>query len=746
MRRRIFLVLIVMALLSIGISVPSFAAFNLVPNPTPGFDQDSYKMFKGSLAAGDFDGDGDLDFIGCGRWTPIFTKLFINNHYNTLPPPDENRRFAVRDPYPDSFVGVYHSGLALGDYDNDGDLDIAIAGYSNSGRVIKLYRNDGKGNNTHKFIEDTIRQNNLTAIGDSSRGSALDWGDYNNDGLIDLLIAGYDGSTRITKIYKNTGISFIDSGIALTGIDGDNGAQGFAKFCDYDNDGDLDLAIAGTNGSTMIAKIYRNDDNNFTDIGATLLEGVDMGSLSWGDYNRDGYPDLITQGRYQTVPDNRRTKLYKNSGSPSFTFSDTGFDFPIQEDLQQGQIIWGDINNDGKLDFINTGFYYSGASSNSTRIVTNNSTLALASFSEYQDLSISNTCSCFASQILGDYNNDGKLDLIIEGSIGVGNQLLYHYDNANNNANTSPNPPSSLNMSWSNNNATFSWSAGSDTETPTASLTYNLRVGTSLHGCEIFSVEYSKTPSDEQGPGRGFGNVWHNTNWTIKGLDPDKVYYFEVQTVDNGFSRSPWRQYAIPSMVILKPASENAFAENFYQIAWYDEDSRDADEKLVDPAKISLYYDNDKIGYDGTLIAADISIDDSNNSYNWNVFSLENGIYYIYAELSFSGKSVFCYASGSVKVQHSDIRIVNNVINPVNNDKFSFEFKLSKSMNITAKIFNLQGEPVREKTLAGFFNAGDNKIEWDGKNDEGQIVGMGIYVLIIESEEINNKIKIAVVR
>ncbi len=677
------------------------------------FDENSYDVKYGSVACGDCDNDGDLDLVVCGdhggTGAGRITRLFINNG---------NGSFTATDP---GFVGVYYSSLAWGDYNNDGWLDLVIAGNTGSGAVTKLYKN-----NSGSFIEDISAGSFLAGFDLCS----LVWGDYDNDGWIDLLVTGRSNAEWASiraKLYKNNKGIFTDTGLVFNGAHGNTYGQKFIGCCDYDNDGDLDFAFIGG-----INKLYENKgDGTFTN--SSPFNTDNNPSLAWGDYDNDGWIDIIYQGL------DRATRLYKNQGDGSFAL----FVSPaINNRCDVGTIAWGDFNNDGDLDLLSTGWSWHEGNSRSSKVYQGDGT---GNFSEYAVLSIPVQHS---AAVWGDYNNDGFLDIVNTGE-RAGNELLRLFKNTlytNTSPNTSPLPPSDLNITWSNNDATFSWSAGSDIETLTASLTYNLRVGTSLHGCEVFSVEYSKTPSDEQGPGRGFGNVWHNSNWTIKGLNPDKVYYFEVQTVDNGFSRSPWRQYAIPSMVMLKPAGENAFAENFYQIAWYDEDSRDADEKLIDPAKISLYYDNDKKGYDGTLIVADISIDDSNNFYNWNVFSLENRIYYIYAELSFSGKFVFCYAPGSVKVQHSDIKIVNNVINPVNNDKFSFEFKLSKSMNITAKIFNLQGEPVREKDLGGYFNAGDNKIEWYGKNDDGQIVGMGTYILIVESEEINNKIKIAVVR
>lgn len=77
----------------------------------------------------------------------------------------------------------------------------------------------------------------------------------------------------------------------LTGI-----SVGSLAWGDYDNDGDLDLVLAGWTGSKRICKIYRNDGGKFTDIGAAL-EPVSYCTTIWADYDNDGDLDLFTGGR-----------------------------------------------------------------------------------------------------------------------------------------------------------------------------------------------------------------------------------------------------------------------------------------------------------------------------------------------------------------------------------------------------------------------------------------------------------------
>ena len=83
--------------------------------------------------------------------------------------------------------------MAWGDYDNDGDLDILLTGdHGSGGRVAKVYRNDGGGTFTDIGA-------GLTGVYDSS----VAWGDYDNDGDLDILLTGYSGSGKVAKVYRN---------------------------------------------------------------------------------------------------------------------------------------------------------------------------------------------------------------------------------------------------------------------------------------------------------------------------------------------------------------------------------------------------------------------------------------------------------------------------------------------------------------------------------------------------------------
>ena len=169
----------------------------------------------------------------------------------------------------------------MGDADNDGDLDLLVAGQSGNLRTTYLYQNQGDG----LFVQMAI---GLPGI----REGSVAWGDYDNDGDLDILIAGATRTTQITQLYNNVGNNaFISSNLAFPGI-----WLGEASWVDYNNDGFLDILIAGQTNTTSIARLYRNNrQGSFEEI-AVPFTGINNGAADWGDYDGDGDLDLLLTG------------------------------------------------------------------------------------------------------------------------------------------------------------------------------------------------------------------------------------------------------------------------------------------------------------------------------------------------------------------------------------------------------------------------------------------------------------------
>lgn len=233
------------------------------------------------------------------------------------------------------------SGVAWGDFDNDGDPDLYIVNeagslserenWDSSPATNKLYRNEGDGT----FIDIT----EIAGVGIREIGMAAAWGDYDSDGYLDLLVTSYGA----IHLFRNLGNGTFQEVSSDAGI----ARQGYwtgASWGDYDRDGDLDLYVCGyvhytfdpedghrissqyssvqpasLNPSTYPPHeniLYENNgDGTFKDV--TLQAGVlnDKGrslGVSWCDFDEDGWIDLYIAN---DISDN---VMYRNLGDGTF--------------------------------------------------------------------------------------------------------------------------------------------------------------------------------------------------------------------------------------------------------------------------------------------------------------------------------------------------------------------------------------------------------------------------------------------
>ncbi len=441
-----------------------------------------------ALSWADFDSDGDLDVLISGdTLSGNICWLYRNDGGGTF------------SKITNSLPGLKYSSIAWGDYDNDCDPDILVTGTNSTDTLSLIFRNDGSGV--------------FTDIGAGLRGvfgGSGEWGDYDNDGDLDILITGMSAYGRESILYRNTAGIF-DSVAYFTGI-----SDGMARWGDYDKDGDLDILLSGESISGNLTTVYRNNGNGtFTDIAPASFTALTNSSASWGDYDNDGDPDILICGQDAALAD--RSLIYRNDGSGTFTDISAGL-----LGISGGNAEWGDYDNDGDLDAllcgsaggIDTAMVYSNSGGTFTSI---NSGLTGVSFSDCQ---------------WGDYNNDGKLDVLLAGS-GSSGSISRIYVNGTGTANTAPTVPTNLTVTWNDSVSTFTWTKSTDTQTPQNGLSYNLRVGTTPGGCEIMSPMsltngYRKIPA--------YGNVRQNNTWKIK--LPAGKYYWSVQAVDQALAGS----------------------------------------------------------------------------------------------------------------------------------------------------------------------------------------------------------------
>ena len=275
--------------------------------------------------------------------------------------------------------GIFHSSVAWGDYDGDGDLDILFTGaLSNQAYTAKVYRNDGSGSFTDVGV-------GLASVIVSSAA----WGDYDNDGDLDILLTGRHGETidsGITQVWRNDGGgTFTQITTSLPGV-----WSGSVAWGDYDNDGDLDILLTGVTGSNAITRVYRNDLGSFAI--AANLPGITSGAAAWGDYDNDGDLDILLTG-------SGVSQVYRNDGG---TFTGIGAGLP---GVEQASAAWGDYDNDGDLDILLAGYTNGGVAGVWRNNGDGTFTVINAGLSGVWDCSVA----------WGDYDNDGDLDILLTG-------------------------------------------------------------------------------------------------------------------------------------------------------------------------------------------------------------------------------------------------------------------------------------------------------------------------------------------
>lgn len=219
---------------------------------------------------------------------------------------------------------------ALADMDGDGWLDVFFSNYAASPPVA--YRNQADG---------TFRRLAPGEMGDpllySNTSYNPTWGDYDNDGDVDLLLSASTG----VFLYHNDGKGkfqrvFLGSLAAET-----SGCS--VQWVDYDNDGWLDVSVVGV---TRAIALHRNlGGTNFVNVASVAHLGstIEAYDSAWGDADNDGDVDLFVVNEY-----NRTNTFYRNNGDGTFTSVDIGG--PIHDGNRDVGVNWVDYDNDGHLD------------------------------------------------------------------------------------------------------------------------------------------------------------------------------------------------------------------------------------------------------------------------------------------------------------------------------------------------------------------------------------------------------------
>ena len=508
-----------------------------------------------AIAWGDYDGDGDFDLFVTGNLgvfgQPVpFTQLYLNNGDTSTQIFDPDAFMGFRNipitVYADAvnvdltvLVDIWLGAVAWGDYDNDGDLDVLTTGIDGTGAYTSdLYENIPEvGFPPERFT----RPFSWPGVHDG----AVAWADYDNDGDLDFVLAGTDeGGLAVTTLYENqvrTDGGFVRRDDAnLIGLHSASLAWG-----DYDNDGDHDLLVTGVaEPQAFVTRLYRNDNGFFADAQADL-KGLLFASAAWGDYDADGDLDiLLTGAKLHPFLLQGEIKVYENNGG---TFTDDTvmlegiFEGAATLGRYQGSAGWGDFNNDGFLDFFVAGIEEpAGAPQGQVyRYTGGNRFASTGPGNPPAYLTGRFLGGFFSSTFWADYDSDNDLDLFVLLERSEGGKQLMTLRNYLPffPPNTPPSSPVGLAATPQGNSVTLRWQAAQDAQTPAPGLSYNLRVGTTPGGVEVLSP--MALPATGHRLVAALGNAGLNLEWTLRDL-PSGTYFWSVQAIDNSYKGSPF--------------------------------------------------------------------------------------------------------------------------------------------------------------------------------------------------------------
>jgi enediyne biosynthesis protein E4 len=386
-------------------------------------------QFSTGAAWADVDGDGWQDLVVARIGDPV--QLFVSRGDGTFADETASRGIAVRGA----------NGVAFADYDNDGDPDLAVVGDGPD----HLLRNDADG----RFTDVTVTAR--TAGDPAHRGMSATWGDYDDDGLLDLYVTNYmectgpwDTAGNVISnvayhpdvLYHNEGDgTFRDATTDLPESDTD--AAGFtAAWLDVDGDERLDLFVANdfVGISPDHNRLWQNDgpggadDWTFSDVSLESGTGLYMNTMGVGvgDIDRDGDLDMALSN----IGGN---KLLRGNGDGTFVEEpNTGIERPRQG-IDHFTVTWStsfyDLDLDGWEDlFMTAGNLPQGPGVNvgdqPNMVFLNDGTgtrfLDVSALSGVDDVEQSKGAA------FADYDNDGDMDVFVVNQSG--SPRLYRND------------------------------------------------------------------------------------------------------------------------------------------------------------------------------------------------------------------------------------------------------------------------------------------------------------------------------
>ena len=306
----------------------------------------------------------------------------------------------------DGFEDGYMAvGQAWGDYDNDGWVDLYLTGNMDSNR---LYRNNGDGTFSPSVLSEQV------SMPDRLSGGAV-WADYDNDGWQDLFVLSHGANV----LFHNEGGSALTDVTEIAGV-GDPGKGTSAAWGDYDNDGYLDLFVVNwscypkcdplDNAQAQDRLYHNNGDGTFSDISAALHFEKRLGAgfaASFVDFDDDGDLDIYVINDMLKNPIGNVLWRNDGSGCSPWCWTDASAETGTNVMLHGMGLATGDYDNDLDLDF-----YFSDMV-NPMVLLQNQGNGTFEDVADDAGVNVGPSSAVGWGTGFLDYNNDGWLDIYL---------------------------------------------------------------------------------------------------------------------------------------------------------------------------------------------------------------------------------------------------------------------------------------------------------------------------------------------
>ena len=339
---------------------------------------------NGIQVSGDFNADGNLDLAVVNPGSNAVSMLLGNG----------NGTFATAVNYS---TGSTPAAVTKGDFNGDGKLDLAVT--NSGGGTVSILLGNGDG---------TFHTQVAYTVGTTPEGITM--GDFNADGDQDLAVVNGGANTVSILLGSGTGTFTVQSTTYAVGRG--HGSDGIATS-DFDGDGKLDLAVVNNTDNT-VGVLFGSGTGTFGTQATHTVSGSTSttGGVGFGDFNADSKMDLaVVNSNVSTVG------VLLNAGNGTFG---TQTSFSVGDFTGSGGIAIADYNGDGKLDLavVNPG-------NKTISVLLGMGTMGAFHTQVTYSTGMTNTNRAVA---VGDFNNDGKLDLVAVASPSAYTFMVGHGD------------------------------------------------------------------------------------------------------------------------------------------------------------------------------------------------------------------------------------------------------------------------------------------------------------------------------